>query len=323
MHKAIYDILMKMPKSAENIYYVHKMDHMGVPLGDYYANRDNFIKQRTTFSPFAKFPPECLTDEEKCILKEITHCYSLDAADDADADAADVFVNIGLSRIASCLIFLKTDLRLLPVFETPRIRVIIKEIMDAENHRDDNGTVDMLIDTIGVDTDGYTHNPITLIPWINAVIRQRLDDEAKRKRVTTIEKTLKGLNLVIKKFAEEDLAKRVDDLEGKLKESKNLLKETDAKHAGAQFEIFRLGNQVNDLEGRVKDGANLEILRLGNEKQESFQEENRILSSRVRVLEEENAQLELSIQVMTDKTDKTFVGRRVTRSNSKCKSPIP
>ena len=46
-------------------------------------------------------------------------------------------------------------------------------------------------------------------------------------------------------------------------------------------------------------------------------EENRVLSSRVQVLEGENAQLELSIQVMTNKR---LVGHRGTRSTgNKCK----
>ena len=309
MNEAIHAMLMRMPKHIfENnkIFYFHEgEDHMGYPVLDYYGH---FRNKRTAFSPYETFPPEHLTDEENRIL-EVTKCYSSDAA-----EAENEFVKIGIWRLLSCIIYLNS--------KGLRKGDVIKEIMGVINH----STVNMLIDTLCIEIYGYKwhYYAMTLFSWIYAVIRFRMDNETTLKQVATLEENLKGVqNLVIQKFAEEE---RVDDLKGQLKESENLLKETDAKRAGAQFEIFRLGNQVNDLEGRVKDDsekldeAHLEILRLENEKQESFQEENRVLSSRVRVLEGKNAQLHLSMMVMTDKE---FAGRRVTRSNSKRKSPTP
>ena len=353
------------------INYVQDMDHRGLPLEDYYLGYSNRRCARTAFSPFDEFPPHHKTEEEVFILETMDGYYS-DAA-----NGEDDYVKIGLWRIASCFIHIMMG----PYYSTgPRIRDIIKNIMNVDEHQDDYGIVDMLIDTLGVDTDGYKHNPITVVSWIYAVFRLRIDEKEMRDGRTANDKKCKALEeLVDRKFVEEEsvasltkrleasedrhkkrsredavkfdeerskLAKRLEEKSDEFdKELAKRLKEKsdefDEELAVVKFNVYRLENQVKDYEGRLKvsegrlkfsegrlkfsegrlrdserrrgdsEDGRLELLKDDEEHRNNKQhdaDENRALSSRIRVLEGEKAQLQLSIDVMTS-------GRRLTRSS--------
>ena len=135
--EAIHAIFMKMPKSLSLLNYIQDMDHRGLPLDDYYLDRDR-RRPRTAFSPFDKFPPMSKTEKEVYIVR-MMDCYYSEAA-----NAEDDYAKIGLWRITSCFMHLMADRQLHPGTD-PRICDIIKDIMDAENHRDDYGTVDIAL----------------------------------------------------------------------------------------------------------------------------------------------------------------------------------